>query len=58
MVYPWELREIQAWTLDEIRNRIWMAVDLGQPVPGSVSVEALRTELIRRGEQLTGCHNT
>lgn len=58
MVHAWELEKISGWATDEIKNHIWMAVDLGQPVPGCVSVEALRTELIRRGEQPTGYHNT
>lgn len=57
-VYQWELEKIKDWTVNEIRNRIWMAVSTRQPVPGCVSVEALRAELIRRGEGPSGYHNT
>ena len=58
MVYQWELNKVKDWTVNEIKNRIWMAVSGGQPVPGCVSVEALRAELIRRGESPEGYHNT
>lgn len=58
MIHTWELEKIRDWTVDQIRNRIWMAVDCGQSVPGSVSVDALRTELIHRGEAPIGYHNT
>ena len=58
MIYQWELDLIKRWSTNEIKNSIWMAADCGQPVPGCVSVEALRTELIRRGEEPSGYHNT
>lgn len=58
MVHNWELDIVKDWTIEEIKNIIWMAVDLGQPVPGCVSVEALRQELINRGEEPIGYHNT
>lgn len=58
MVHSWELDIIRDWTIEEIKNRIWTAVDLGQPIPGCVSVEALRQELINRGEKPIGYHNT
>lgn len=58
MVYGWELDKIKDWTTEEIKNRIWMAVECDQPIPGCVSVEALRMELRRRGEEPVGCHNT
>lgn len=58
MIYPWELEEIKDWTTNEIKNRIWAQMSLGQPIPGCVSVEALRMELIRRGEEPAGFHNT
>lgn len=35
-----------------------MAVDNAQPIPGCVSVKALRMELKRRGEKPVGYHNT
>lgn len=55
-VYRWELEHIKDWTVESIRNWIWMAKDNGQPVPGCVSVEALRMELVRRGESPVGYH--
>lgn len=57
MVYQWELEKLKDWTVSEIKNCIWMA-SFGQPVPGCVSVDALRTELINRGEEPVGYHNT
>lgn len=58
MVHNWELDIVKDWTIEEIKNRIWMAVDLGQPIPRCVTVEALRQELINRGEKPIGYHNT
>lgn len=58
MVYGWELDKIKDWTTEEIKNRIWMAVECDQPIPGCVSVAALRMELRRRGEEPVGYHNT
>lgn len=58
MVYDWELKKVKDWTTAQIKNRIWAAVDRGQPVPGYVSVAALRAELVRRGEKPVGYHNT
>lgn len=58
MVYVWELEHVKEWTVNEIKNCIWAAVDCGQPIPGCVSVEALRAELMRRGEEPVGYHNT
>ena len=58
MAQAWELKIIKDWTSDEIKNRIWMAIECGQPIPGCISVEALRKELIKRGEEPVGCHNT
>ena len=45
MVEEWELDLIKGWSTSTIKDYIWLAVDCGQPVPGCVSVEALRTEL-------------
>jgi hypothetical protein len=56
MVYQWELDVAQQWDTNTIRNRIWMAAELGQPIPGCVSIAALRVELVRRGEQPIGYH--
>lgn len=58
MVYQWELEIVRDWTVNELKNRIWGAIDCGQPVPGCVSVEAMRMELLRRGEKPVGYHNT
>ena len=41
-----------------LKNRICDAVLRGQSVLGCVSVEALRLELVRRGEEPAGYHNT
>lgn len=58
MVYQWEIDKIRDWTTGQIKNCIWAAVDCGQPVPGCVSVAALRAELVNRGEEPIGYHNT
>lgn len=58
MAEKWELERVKNWTVSEIKNRIWLAVDCNQPIPGCVSVEALRTELARRGEEPVRYHNT
>lgn len=58
MVYQWELEKVKSWTVNELKNRIWRAVDCGQPAAGSVSVDAMRMELLRRGEEPVGYHNT
>lgn len=54
MVRDWELHKIKDWSTNTIRNYIWMAVSCDQPVPGCVSVEALRAELKRRGGKRNG----
>lgn len=56
--YPWEFEKVEKWTLNEIKNRIWNAVHGGYPIPGNVTVELLRAELLRRGEEPIGYHNT
>lgn len=58
MVHQWELEKVKDWTTNEIKNRIWDNILSGQPIPGCVSIEALRAELIRRGEEPKGYHNT
>lgn len=58
MVYNWELDKVKEWETSQIKNRICDAVLFGQSVPGCVSVEALRFELVRRGEKPVGYHNT
>lgn len=56
VVYQWELDIIRNWSIEELKNRIWMNKECGQPIPGCVSCEALRIELTLRGEQPTGYH--
>lgn len=58
MVYSWELEKVKDWTTNKIKNSIWAYASCGQPIPGCVSVEALRMELERRGEEPIGYHNT
>lgn len=58
MAYQWEMEKVKDWSTDQIRNRIYMEVSLGQPVPGCVSVDALRIELKNRGLDPVGFHNT
>lgn len=58
VVEEWELARIQDWSTNEIRNRIWSYVSSGQPIPGGVSLLALRMELLNRGEDPHGYHNT
>jgi len=58
MIYEWEMDKIMDWETNTIRNCIWAAVDCGQLIPGNVSIEALRAELVRRGEEPKGYHNT
>ena len=56
VLYQWELDITRNWSIEELKNRIWMNKECGQPIPGCVSCEALRIELALRGEQPTGYH--
>ena len=56
MVHQWGMRKVKNWTIEELRNWIWMH-SIGQLIPGCVSAEALRVELVNRGEEPNGCHN-
>lgn len=58
VIYEWEMEEIKDWTTEELKNRIWMEVECNSSIPGCVSVEAMRQELINRGEEPAGYHNT
>ncbi len=58
MVYQWELDKIKEWSTETIKNHIWSAVSVGQPVPGCISVEALRQELVSREKEPKGYYNT
>ncbi len=53
MVYDWELKYLENWSTNDIKNQIWMTVDCHQAIRGCVSLEALRAELVRRGEKKT-----
>ena len=55
-VYQWELDVVKDWSVCEIKNRIWSAKDCGMSIPSSVSIEALRVELLRRNETPNGYH--
>lgn len=57
MAEQWEIDKAKGWSTNTIKNYIWMA-SFGQPIPGCVSVEALREELMRRGEDPVGYHNS
>ena len=57
-VYTWELEEARKHSTSTLKNWIWMAVNCGQPVPGSLSVESLRVVLKERGEDGYGFHDT
>lgn len=54
----WVMNVTANWTISDIKNCIWLAVQCGQPIKGCVSVEDLRAELLRRGEEPIGYHNT
>ena len=55
-VYQWELDVVKNWTVSEIKNRIWSAKECRMSIPSSVSIEALRVELLRRNETPNGYH--
>lgn len=54
----WELDVVGSWSTSEIKNRIWSNVSTSQPIPGCISLLALRLELMNRGEDPHGYHNT
>lgn len=58
MVQSWEVDKVKDLSTSEIKNMIWGEVACGQPVPGCLSVAALRLELLSRGEEPKGYHNT
>ena len=58
MVYEWELEKARKESTRTLKNWIWMAEHCGQPVPGCMSVEALRIVLVERGEDGLGYHNS
>lgn len=54
----WVMNVTANWTVSDIKNYIWLAVQCGQPIKSYVTVEDLRAELLRRGEDPIGYHNT
>ena len=54
----WELDKARKHDNKTLKNWIWEAVSSGQPIPGCMSVDALRAVLIERGEDGKGYHNT
>ena len=58
MVYEWELNMARQKTTRWLKDWIWIAVTTGQPIPGCLSVEALRAVLVERGEDGKGYHET
>lgn len=57
MVYEWELNMARQKTTRWLKDWIWIAVTTGQPIPGCLSVEALRAVLVERGEDGKGYHD-
>ncbi len=58
MIHQWELDKAAKWTTEQLKNYIWMQVSCNMGTPASVSVEAMREELRKRGEEPKGYHNT
>lgn len=58
MIAKWMLDKARQESTNTLRNWIWLAVNLGQPVPGCLSVESMRFVLRERGEDGSGYHNT
>ena len=57
MICAWEVEKARKEETSTIKDWIWGAAN-GTPVPGCLSVEALRFVLIERGEDGKGYHNT
>ena len=57
-MYDWELMKARKQSTTTLKNWIWEAVSVGQPIPGCLSVVCLRAVLIERGEDGKGYHNT
>ena len=57
-VEQWELEKSRKWSNVQLKDRIWLAVGAGQPIPGCISIDACRMILRERGEDGTGYHNT
>ncbi len=57
-VESWELQRARREGNGTLKNWIWEEVRQGQPLPGSISVDACRHVLRERGEDGMGYHNT
>ena len=57
-IYEWERLKARQQDSGTLKNWIWGAVSCGQPVPGCMSVDALRMVLLERGEDGSGYHGT
>ena len=58
MIESWMLEKASKETTTTLKDWIWEAVQLGQPVPGNLSVDSLRMVLIKRGHSGRGYHDT
>lgn len=56
--YYWEVEKARSASSSELKNWIWEAVEMDQPIPGCISVAACRFVLCERGEDGKGYHNT
>lgn len=58
MIERWMIEKARKHSTTTLKNWIWEAVSVGNPIPGCMSVESLRAVLIERGEDGKGYHNT
>ncbi|MGO5336760.1 hypothetical protein ACTQZS_08110 [Bilifractor sp. LCP19S3_H10] len=58
MIARWEIEKARKLTTNQIKNFIWGEITCGTPVPGCISVDALRYVLRERGEDDCGYHDT
>lgn len=49
---------LASMSTEHIKNMIWGRVSQGQPLPSGLTVDMLRDELVRRGVEPKGFHNT
>lgn len=58
MIQTWMIEKARLESTNTLKNWIWSAVNLGQPIPGCLSIESLRYVLRERGENGRGYHDT
>lgn len=58
MIQTWMIEKVRLESTNTLKNWIWSAVNLGQPIPGCLSIESLRYVLRERGENGRGYHDT